>query len=398
MRKSSVLCIFIVLGIIVPDALVNAMAAEQPVYIGYDAEIGHKSSTSDDAIIMGARVAIDEINSAGGVLNGRKLELIVKDHRSVPARGIKNIREFSEITDLVAVLGGKFSPVQIEELDIIHETKTILMDVWGAADIITDNDRDPNYSFRVSLKDSWAIKTMMDHAKKRGLKEVGVLLPVTGWGRSNKKAVDLYIADNPDMKVTITEWYHWGDKSLIDPYRKVLGSGAQAVILAANETEGSILVKEMASLSKKDRLPLISHWGISGGAFTSMTGAAIDEVDLTVVQTYSFFDKRRPTKLRKFYETACRVFDVKGPDDIPSPVGVAHAYDAVHLLALAITKAGTTDRARVRAALEEIRGYDGLIKYYPRPFSKKNHSALSPEDLFMGRFRSSDGAILRIRD
>lgn len=71
---------------------------------------------------------------------------------------------------------------------------------------------------------------------------------------------------------------------------------------------------------------------------------------------------------------------------------------AVHILAMAIEKAGTTDRSAVRKAPEEITDYDELINYYKRPFTKKKRSALFPEDLFMGRFKPGDGDILRIAD
>jgi branched-chain amino acid transport system substrate-binding protein len=150
-----------------------AWAGEQgkkPVIIGFDAEAGHMTSTSDDAIQMGILTAIHEINAAGGVLGGRPLELLIKDNRSVPARGIKNIEEFAKIPDLVAVVGGKFSPVLLEEVPVIHQEKVILLDAWAAADTIVDNGKNPNFCFRLSLKDSWGIQTMMDFAFKKGAK------------------------------------------------------------------------------------------------------------------------------------------------------------------------------------------------------------------------------------
>lgn len=398
MKESFKICLLLSLFLLVILTIAaGATQEEPPIYIGFDAEEGHVTSTSDDAIRIGILTAIDEINRGGGVLGGRKLELIIKDNRSVPARGIKNIKEFAKINDLVAVIGGKFSPVIIAQLDILHETKMILIDAWGAADIITDHDRDPNYCFRVSLKDSWAIQTMIDHAQKKGAKKLGVLLPVTGWGRSNKKAIDNYLEANSRVSVTKTLWYHWGDKSLLEKYEMARESGAECIILVANEAEGSIFVKEVASLPKEQRLPIVSHWGVSGGNFTKLTGDALEQVDFSVVQTYSFFDEHRPEKLKKFYKTAGKLFGIKGPEDIPSPVGVAHAYDAIHILAQAINQAGTTNRPEIQRALENIDTYDGLIKYYNPPFTKENHSALLLENLFMGRFRLKDGAILRIR-
>ena len=73
--------------------------------------------------------------------------------------------------------------------------------------------------------------------------------------------------------------------------------------------------------------------------------------------------------------------------------GVAHAYDLMHLLALAIAQAGTTDRATVRNALEQLPRHQGLIKTYERPFSPQDHDALGPEQLLMTRYRE-DGALV----
>ncbi len=378
----------------------SALAAEpakKPVIIGFDAEVGHTTSTSDDAIRMGILTAIHEINAAGGVLGGRPLELVIKDHRSVPARGIKNIEEFAEIPDLVAVVGGRFTPVMQEEVPILHEKKVILLNAWGAADNIVDNGRTPNFCFRLSLKDSWAIQTMLNHAAKKGAKRFGVLLPTTGWGRSCENAVKTYLAAHPKLNVTTIQWYMWGDKSLLDKYEAARTSGAESILLVANEAEGSILVKEVAALPREKRLPIVSHWGVTGSDFTRMTGEAINQIDFSVVQTYSFFDNRREQKLKQFYKTTGELFKISTPEDIPSPVGMAHAYDLTHILALAITKAETTDRTKIRDALEQVRNYDGLIKSYPRPFTPERHEALDPGDLFMSRFRN-DGAILRIRE
>lgn len=131
-----------------------------PVFIGLDAEFGHPTSTSDEAIKRGILIAIDEINRSGGVLGGRPLKLVERDNRSVPARANANIRELAAITDMVGVFCGKFSPVVIEVLPTINDLKMILLDPWAAADAIVDNGYKPNYVFRLSLRDSWALRVM----------------------------------------------------------------------------------------------------------------------------------------------------------------------------------------------------------------------------------------------
>ena len=75
--------------------------------------------------------------------------------------------------------------------------------------------------------------------------------------------------------------------------------------------------------------------------------------------------------------------DIKGPGDVTPPVGVANAYDAMHLIALAIAKAGSTDGEKIRQGLYAIDTYEGLIKTYVKPFSPNNHDALDEHDYVM---------------
>lgn len=367
-----------------------------PVLIGQDGAFGHRTSTSEEAVKRGILIAIDEINRSGGVLGGRKLELVTRDNRSVPARGVENIKAFSGMPDLVAVFCGKFSPVVQEYIPLLHEKKLILLDPWAAADNIVDNGYQPNYAFRLSLKDSWAMTAMMRFAEKHYGRKVGLLLPITGWGRSNEQAAKRYIVDHVGMEIVATQWYNWGDRTLLDRYRALKLAGASAILFAANEAEGAILVKEVASLPEGDRLPIISHWGVTGGDFSAMTGGALQMVDFTVVQTYSFLDAVRPRATMVLAELG-RKYRVAGPRSIQSPVGVAHAYDLTHLLARSIEKAGTTDRTAVRAALESLPAYEGLIKRYEQPFTATRHEALSLDDVFMARY-APDGAIERITE
>jgi len=373
----------------------GAQAQEKaPVLIGLDAEFGHLTSTSDDAIKRGILIAIDEINRSGGVLGGRPLKLVERDNRSVPARAIVNVKELAAMPDMTAVFCGKFSPVVLELLPALHEQRMILLDPWAAADGIVDNGYQPNYVFRLSLRDSWAVPVMMRHARDKGALRVGLLMPNTSWGRSTLKAVETYLASHPDMKAVATHWFNWGDKSLLEKYAALTRAGAQAIIVATNETEGAVLVKDVASLPRAERVPLISHWGVSGGDLPKMTGAALREVDFSVVQTYSFIGARRE-KARQVVDAAVRLSGIADIRRIPSPVGMAHAYDLTHILALAIQRAGSTDRVALRNALEEVKNYNGLIKDYRQPFSAARHEALTPEDVFMARY-DEDGAIVRV--
>ena len=363
--------------------------AAGPVRIGLDAEFGVKTSTSAQAVQQGLQIAIQEINQAGGVLGGRKLELVTRDNRSVTAIGVDNLRELAAQPDLVAVFGGKYSPIYMEVLPVAHELGVLLMDPWGSADGVTDHQLRPSFSFRLSLKDAWAAPAFLRFAREQHhATRVGVILPNTAWGRSNSAALEK--ASGPaGVSLVGQRWYNWGDASLMQQYGELRAAGAQAIVIVANEIEGALLVREVAALPASQRLPLISHWGITGGEFARLAGPALDQVDFAVIQTYSFVGQRGPVASRVLAALK-RDHGVESAEAVKSPVGVAHAYDLMHLLARAIDKAGSTDRSKVRDALERLGPYDGLVRRYTQPFAPDRHDALSPAQIFFARYTADD--------
>ncbi len=362
------------------------------VFIGLDAEFGLENSTSAQAIERGILVAIDEINRGGGVLGGRPVKLISKDNRSVTARGIRNVREFAKLPDMVAVFVGRFSPVALEYVGLAHEKEMILLDPWAAADAITNNGQVPNYAFRLSLKDSLAMPAMFRHAREKGVDRVGLLLPNTSWGRSNLDAAHKYASTTPMPRSVGIAWYQWGDQSLLEKYQALIDAGAQAIVFVANDSEAVVLCREMAKLPQEQRVPIISHWGVTGGNFVDLVGVDLQKIDFSVVQTFSFY-KAEPELVARFLKISDRLFGLFRIEEIESPVGVGHAYDLTHILARAIDIAGTTDRKAVRAALEQVKEYRGLVKYLPQPFTPDNHDALGEEDVFMASYKEN-GAIV----
>jgi branched-chain amino acid transport system substrate-binding protein len=371
-------------------------ADAQPVLLGLDGEFGLDNSTSAQAVELGMRAAIAEINAAGGVLHGRPLQVVTRDNRSIPARGIRNIEEFARMPGLVAVFGGRFSPVVIEELPALKVTHTLYMAPWSSADAIVDNGMHPNYVFRLSLRDALAMPKLLQTAQRRGLKRIGLLLTNTSWGRSNGKAAERALPSMPGMKSVGTSWYNWRDTSLVDNYQKLRAAGAQAIVLVANDDEAALLVREVARLPRAERLPILSHWGVTGGAFASEAGAALQQVDFSVIQTFSFF-RADPAMVKRFLASASKVSKVRRIEDIPGPVGAAHAYDLTHILAMAIDRAGSADRKAVRDALEHLGAYHGLVKTYAPPFTPTRHEALGPDELLMARYRA-DGVLAPAQD
>ena len=78
--------------------------------------------------------------------------------------------------------------------------------------------------------------------------------------------------------------------------------------------------------------------------------------------------------------------EIKSLADVTPAVGIANAYDAMHLTALAIAKAGSLEGPKIRDGFYAIDTYEGLIKTYKQPFTPANQDALSSSDYLFTRF------------
>jgi len=361
---------------------------QAPVWIGFDDAYGLKTNTSAIATEWGIKAALEEINHNGGVLNGRPLKLMTTDNKGISARGKDNFVQLAGTKDLVAVLTGKYSPISVEMLPDAHRLNVPLISVWGSADPITDHDFKPSYSFRVSLKDDWGVEAMMKRLNtKYKVRQACAILPNTAWGRSAEKVIQARSRSNT-AQFPVVRWYNWGDPSLKEHYKACLDSRTQGLLFVGNEKEGALLVKEIAAQALPLRLPVVAHWGAVGGTLHEMVNEELSMVRIDFIQTFTFINNKRP---RAVYlaDWILKNNGLKSTQDIPSPVGAAHAYDTVHLLAKAIDTAQTTSPQKIRDALEKLPAFQGAVKHYNKPFTPHRHDALDKSQVLFVKLTPS---------
>lgn len=357
-----------------------AMAAD-PIKIGHVAALSGGSAQSGEAITRGLTIAIDEINAKGGLLGGRKLELIQRDDESTPPKGLTAARELVFKEKVAVIFGGIDSPVALAMVPLLNKEKVPHVAVWAAGTGITRNGANPNYIFRVSAVDVLVDVKLLDYAKaKYGAKKAGLILVNNPWGESNERGLIEAVKSMQGMEIAGIEKFETNDVDMVPQLTRLKDKGADVLILVGNAAPGAQVMKARERLSWK--VPVVSHWGISGGRFPELTGPTAGEAHF--VQTYSFFGKQSPVGERVLAALKAKYPAIKGPGDIFAPIGTANAYDAMHLVALAIEQAKSTDGDAIRTALEDLKAsHQGLIKTYNKPFAPNNHDALGAADYIM---------------
>jgi branched-chain amino acid transport system substrate-binding protein len=360
--------------------------AEAPVKIGLVAALSGNSALSGEAINRGLTIAIDEVNARGGVMGGRKLVLVRRDDESNPAKGQLAARELIEQEQVAVVFGGIDTPVSVALVSVMQELKTPYMGVWAAGTNITHHGKTPNYMFRVSVVDERVDTALLQYAQKTfGAKKPGGILVNNPWGESNQKGLEKASAE---LKLPLAGIEKFGNNDVdVSPQlTRLKNAGADSLILVGNAAPAAQVMKSLDRMGWN--VPVVSHWGISGGRFNELAGPRYKDVHF--VQTYSFFGTQNKVGTKVMAELKKRYPEIKGPVDVLAPVGVANAYDGLMLTALALDVAKSTDGDKIRESFYKIPEYEGLIKTYKQPFKEGDNDALNENDYLWVKFEGKN--------
>lgn len=370
------------------DATMPAHAAD-PIKIGLIASLSGPSAKSGEAITRGMTLAITELNAAGGIL-GRQVELIRRDDEANPGKGLTAARELIQREGVTVLFGGLQTPVSLAIVPYVNQIKTPFMGPWAAGTPITKNGAKENYVFRVSAVDEIVGVALVDRAVGiHGAKKPGLMLINNPWGESNEKGL-LAALGTKGMPNAGIEKIEANDIDVVPQLTRLKESGADTIFMVANVGPSAQVMKSLERMGWD--VPVVSHWGPAGGRFSELAGPRAKDVEM--IQTFTFSGNANPKADEKLAALKALFPEIKSAADVTPAVGIANAYDAMHLTALAIENAGSTDGSAIREGFYAINGYEGLIKTYNTPFTPEQHDALGPDDYVFTRF--IDGAIIPI--
>ncbi|TFY98505.1 ABC transporter substrate-binding protein [Ramlibacter rhizophilus] len=355
--------------------------AADPIKFGLVTALSGQSALAGEAITRGMQIAIDEINAKGGVL-GRPIELVRRDDEANPAKGVTAARELIYREKVAVVFGGLDTPVSMAIVPLVNQEKVPFVGPWAAGTGITKNGANPNFAFRVSAVDEIVDVGMLAYAQKNfKTAKPGLILVNNPWGESNEKGLRAAMAAKGVTPAGV-EKFEANDVDMVPQLTRLKAAGADTLFMVGNVGPSAQVVKSLERMGWK--VPVVSHWGPAGGRFTELAGPGGKDVHF--VQTYSFFGKQSPVGERVIKAMVAKYPNVKGPADITPAVGVANAYDATHLAALAIQAAGSTQGDAVRQGFYKIGRFEGLIKTYDKPFTPTVHDAVTADDYVWAQF------------
>jgi branched-chain amino acid transport system substrate-binding protein len=331
MRRSWSLSIFVALVI----APIQAVSAKEPIKLGV---VGPHSGPAlgGQSTLIGARVAAQEINGGGGLLGGRKIEIVAADTRGIPAESERAYRRLVTQDKVVGVVCCWFSASTIATLPTIEELK--IPTTTGVAYLPDAKETKLTYLFKFGHTPRLESRFVDYWVKKLNVKKVAFLARDDAWGRAMSSA---YQARLKELGGTVlsSDFHGLDEKNFHSYLTKIKDLNPEGVCIVDVSSPAATQVKEIAELGIKTTV--LGSGGLNTNAFIELAGKVADGIPL-VIRYSAALDNAR----NKRFVAAFKARGSEEPDQYAQA-----GYDSIYLLAEAIKRAGSTNPAKVREAL-----------------------------------------------
>ena len=224
--------------------------------------------------------------------------------------------------------------------------------------------------FKTPHTDRMAAEKVFADMKKRGITKIALLSDTGGFGQSGRKEAKGVI-DKYGITLVADETYGPADTDVTTQLTKIKGTpGVQAIFVFGFGQGSAVATKNYGQLGIT--VPMYQSHGVASNEYITLSGKAAEGVRmptpaLLVANSLPDSDPQKPVVVG--YDKTYR--DKYKAD--PSTFG-GYAYDALYLAVNAIKKAGSTDKVKVRDALEQTAGFIGTTGKFN--MTAKDHMGL----------------------
>jgi branched-chain amino acid transport system substrate-binding protein len=367
--------------------LTSAAYAADPIKIGLSGPFTGGSASMGVSMRDGVKLAVDEINKAGGVL-GRPILLVERDDEGKNEVGVQIAQELINKEQVVATMGFINTGVALASQRFYEENEIPVINNVATGTLITQQFLPPanakNYIFRMAANDTIQSGMIADEAiDRRGFKKPAILADSTNYGQFGRADLVKALAAKGIKPVT-EEKFNIGDTDMTAQLLRAKEAGADVILTYGIGPELAQIANGMAKLGWK--LPLVGSWTLSMSTFIDNAGANGEGA----VMPQTFIQAPSTPKRAAFIKAYQAAYHI---DRIPSPISAAQGYDGVYILAAAIAQAKSTEGPAIQAALENLTTkVDGVVTTYDHPFTATDHESITANIPVFGQVK--DGRVV----
>lgn len=316
------------------------------IKIGNYAAITGKDGAYGDSSTKAVRLAIDEINAAGGVL-GKQIELVVEDTQSKPGEAATVAKKLISRDHVVALIGEVTSGRSLEGAGVAQAFKTPMLTPSATNPAVTATG---DYIFRACFVDPFQGAVLATFAREKLKVQRAALLTSTSSSYSTGLG-DVFRTEFPRNGGVIVadQKFAEGDKDFKAQLTAIKAANPEVLFVPAYYTEVALIARQARELGLT--IPLLGGDGWEAPELLEIAGDAVEGCYYSTHYSAESPDEKVQTFVKKYRER----FENRTPDGM-----AALGYDAAYIMVDAIRRAGSTEAVKIRDALAATQGFDGI--------------------------------------
>ncbi|MDQ6628897.1 MAG: ABC transporter substrate-binding protein [Pseudomonadota bacterium] len=335
--------------IAVPALVGGASAQSATMKIGMCTPVTGPAAEAGKYAQIGAKLALDAVNKAGGVL-GKQVELVIEDDQTTNPGIVLAFSKLASQPEMVAFLGSiRSTQVHAMAPDVMKIGKPVMI---GGTDPALTHMGNP-WLFRFRPNDSYSGSVIAEYGVKTlGKKKWAVVHSTDAFGTAGGKALTSALAKIDGTSIALDQGYANQSQDFTPVVLAIKQSGAD--ILGSYftfENDLGVFARQLRQLGVT--IPYVGSPSIVNVTALKLAGPAL--YGTFGVADYAEDSSDASKAFGKLYRDVAKV----APDNQSS-----WTYDAITVLCMAIKKAGKTDPTAIREAILSIRKHAGAEGEY----------------------------------
>jgi len=325
--------------------------AQEPIKVGAFLSVTGGAAFLGDPENKTLELYVEKVNAAGGVL-GRKLQLVSYDSAGDAEKARTFVKRLIEQDKVDLIVGGSTTGETMAVVPLVEAAQIPFISLAGAVVIIEPVKK---WVFKTPHTDRMACEKVFVDMQARKLSKIALISGAGGFDKS-MRAECLKVAAKHKIEVIADETYGAGDTDMTAQLTKIKNTaGVQAVLNPGFGQGPAIVTKNYRQIGIA--FPLYQSHGVASKEFINLSGAAAEGVRLPAAALLIAESLPASDPQRSVVVNYKKDYEARFKSDVSTFGG--HAYDGLMLAIEAVKKAGGTDKAKVRDALEGVRGYMG---------------------------------------
>lgn len=358
--------------------LLMALAAVFPLAAADTIKIGAIVGVTGPFTYLGApeaktlQMLVDDTNKAGGIL-GRQIELILKDSQGNADKTFSFAKQLIDEDQVLAIIGPSSSGETMKIKDLCEQSQEILLSCAASKAII---DPLAKWVFKTPQTDADVVTWIFDTMKKLGISKIAAVASNSGFGQGGLAQIKALAPDN-GITILGSEVYDQNATDLTGVLTKIKALGPQAVINWSVEPAQSLVPKNMKQIDFN--APLFQSHGFGNIKYVETAGLAAEGIIFPCGRLLEADLLPAGDPQKKVLMGYKQEYESKFNEPVSTFGG--HAYDAFQIITEAVKKAGSTDKAKVRDAIESLKGLVGTAGVFN--FSATDHNGIGKDTIVM---------------